>query len=243
MINKLQFFSIIMMVLFLATGAFAGQGATANGPSLWISSVHADTVPAFSVNPASVDFGTLFISSTMTETLTVTNTGTKALFITSVTVDSGDFSVSPSSATIDPFGSWDFYVTFTPTTEGLQTGNVVFVHNASTSPDLVGLMGDGTLTGVEESNPLPRKFALKGNYPNPFNPTTSIVFDIPKQTTVSLTIYNALGAEVAEVLKNEAYQPGTHEVTFNGVNVASGIYFYRLRTPEFSSVKKMVLLK
>jgi len=52
-----------------------------------------------------------------------------------------------------------------------------------------------------------------------------------------------IGAEVAEVLRNEAYQPGTHEVMFNGANVASGIYFYRLKTPEFSSVKKMVLLK
>jgi len=243
MINKLQFFSIIMMVLFLAVGASAGQRATGQGSSLWISSVHADTVPAFSVNPTSVDFGTLFISSTMTETLTVTNSGTKALFITSVTVDSGEFAVSPSSATIDPFGTWDFYVTFTPTASGVQTGNVVFVHNASSSPDRVGLTGDGTLTGVEESNPLPRKFALKGNYPNPFNPTTNIVFDIPQQTTVSITIYNALGAQVAEVLKNEAFQPGTHEVTFDGVNVASGIYFYQLRTPEFSSVKKMVLLK
>jgi len=243
MINKLQFFSIITMVLFVVTGAFAGQGAAASGQSLWISSVHADTVPAFSVNPTSVDFGTLFISTTMTETLTVRNTSAKALFITSVTVDSGDYAVSPSSATVGPFGSWDFYVTFTPTAPGVQNGNVIFVHNGSTSPDLVGLTGDGTLTAVDESNPLPRKFALKGNYPNPFNPTTSIVFEIPQQTTVSITIYNALGAEVAEVLKNEAYQPGTHEVTFNGVNVASGIYFYRLKTPEFSSVKKMVLLK
>jgi len=243
MINKLQFFSIIMMLLFVVTGASAGQGAAAFGQSLWISSVHADTVPAFSVNPSSIDFGTLFVSTTMTETLTVTNTSSKALFITSVTVDSGDFAVSPSSATIDPFGSWDFYVTFTPTGAGVQNGNVVFVHNGSTSPDLVGLTGDGTLTSVEESNPLPRKFALRGNYPNPFNPTTSIVFDIPQHTTVSITIYNALGAEVAEVLRNEAYDPGTHEVTFNGVNMASGIYFYRLRTPEFTSVKKMVLLK
>ena len=100
-----------------------------------------------------------------------------------------------------------------------------------------------TLVGVEESNPLPRKFALQGNYPNPFNPSTRIVFDVPKQTTVSLTIYNALGAEVADVLENVTYQPGTHEISFNGANLATGVYFYRFRTPEFNSVKKMVLLK
>ena len=86
-------------------------------------------------------------------------------------------------------------------------------------------------------------FELEPNYPNPFNPSTRIVFDIPKQTTVSLTIYNALGAQVAEVLENVAYQPGTHEISFNGANLATGVYFYRFRTPEFNSVKKMVLLK
>jgi len=207
MTNKLRLFSIIMAVLLLAPGAFAGQGAGAHGPSLWISSVHADTVPVFSVNPTSVDFGTLFISLTMTETLTVTNTSAKPLIITNVTVDSGEFSVSPPSATVDPFGSWDFYVTFTPTFEGVQTGNVHFVHNGSTSPDLVGLTGDGTLTGVDESNPLPKKFALKGNYPNPFNPTTRIVFDIPKQTTVSITVYHALGVNPHTLVDNHLGQP------------------------------------
>ncbi len=232
-----------MMVLLIVPGLSAGTGRSARGPSLWISSVHADTVPSFLVNPASIDFGSVFISSVFTETVTVSNNSAKVLFISSVTVDSGDFSVTPSLATVDPFGTWDFYVTFQPTFTGVQNGNVIFVHNGTTSPDLLPLTGDGTLTDVEESNPLPRKFALRGNYPNPFNPLTRIVFDVPRQTMVSLTIYNALGAEVAEVLDNAAYQPGTHEITFNGANLASGVYFYRLRTPEFNSVKKMVLLK
>lgn len=230
-----------MMVLLITAGLTAGTGA--KSPSLWISSVHADTVPAFLVNPTSIDFGSVFISSVFTETVTVSNNSSKSLFISSVTIDTGDFSVTPASATIDPFGSWDFYISFTPTFSGVQNGNAVFVHNGPSSPDLLPLVGDGTLTGVEESNPLPRKFALQGNYPNPFNPLTRIVFDVPKQTTVSLTIYNALGAQVAEVLDNVAYQPGTHEITFNGANLATGVYFYRFKTPEFNSVKKMVLLK
>ena len=229
------------MVLLIAPGLTAGMGA--KGPSLWISGVHADTVPAFLVNPTSINFGSVFISSVFVETVTVSNNSSKSLFISSVTIDSGDFSVDPASATIDPFGSWNFFVTFTPTDSVPQFGNVVFVHNGPSSPDFLSLTGNGTLVGVEESNPLPRKFALQGNYPNPFNPSTRIVFDVPKQTTVSLTIYNALGAEVAEVLENVAYQPGTHEISFNGANLATGVYFYRFRTPEFNSVKKMVLLK
>lgn len=232
------------MVLFTVPGLFAGTGTTAKGSALWISSVHADTVPSFTVNPTSLDFGSLFLSTAFTETVTVTNSSAKILFISSVTVDSGEYTVSPLSATVAPFGSEDFYVTFQPTFAGTQDGNVIFVHDAPSSPDLLALTGFGDPgTAVDETNPLPRKFALQGNYPNPFNPLTRIVFDVPKNTTVSLTIYNALGAEVAEVLQNVAYQPGTHEVTFNGANLASGIYFYRFRTPEFNSVKKMVLLK
>ena len=244
MATKLRLFFLIMMALAIVTGLSAGQGASAKGPALWISSTHADTVPSFSASPTSVDFGSLLVSTVMTETVTVSNTGSVALFITSVTVDSGEFSVTPTSATVDPLGSAFFLVTFAPTFQGAQSGNAVFVHNAASSPDLVPLAGFGdTTTAVGNETPLPRKFALQGNYPNPFNPTTRIVFDIPKATIVSVTIYNALGAEVAKILEDAAYEPGTHEVTFNGANVASGIYFYRLRTPEFNSVKKMVLLK
>jgi hypothetical protein len=170
------------------------------------------------VTPSSVDFGVVFVSTVFTETVTVSNSSSIALFISSVTVDSGEFTVSPATATVPALGSVDFYVSFAPTSAGDQSGNVVFVHDGTTSPDLLPLIGTGTpTTGVEDENPLPKKFALQGNYPNPFNPTTRIVFDIPKATVVSLT--------------------------FNGTNLASGIYFYRLRTPEFNSVKKMVLLK
>lgn len=232
------------MALFIVTGLFAGTGTPAKGPALWISSVHADSTPTFLVTPNSVDFGEVIVSEVFAETVLVSNSSSKALFITSVTVDSGEFSVSPASATVDPFGSTFFVVTFAPTVLGDQTGNVVFVHNGTTSPDLLPLIGTGTTgTDVEDEGPLPKQFALQGNYPNPFNPTTRIVFDLPKATVVSLTIYNALGAQVAEILDQAAYEPGTHELQFNGANLASGIYFYRLRTPEFNSVKKMVLLK
>ena len=244
MTSKLRFFLIITMVLLIVPGLSAGTGVSAKGPSLWIFGVHADTVPSFLINPTSIDFGSVFISSVFTETVTVLNSTPKVLFISSVTIDSGEFTVSPASATVDPNGSWDFFVTFQPTFAGVQAGNAIFVHNGATSPDLLPLTGFGDPgTDAGESNPLPRKFALKGNYPNPFNPSTQIVFDVPRQTTVSLTIYNALGAEVDAVLDNVVYQPGTHQITFNGANLATGIYFYRLRTPEFNSVKKMVLLK
>ncbi len=97
--------------------------------------------------------------------------------------------------------------------------------------------------GVRESEPLPTVFALKGNYPNPFNPTTKIAFDIPKSTIVSLAVYNSLGQKVAQVLNNAAYMPGHHEVEFDASLLSTGIYFYKLITPEYTAVQKMMLLK
>jgi hypothetical protein len=88
----------------------------------------------------------------------------------------------------------------------------------------------------------PKEFALFQNYPNPFNPTTTIKFALPKQTDVKLFIYNALGQVVVELINN-TMEEGYHEVQFAAHTFASGIYYSRLKTSEFSSIKKMLLLK
>jgi Secretion system C-terminal sorting domain/CARDB len=99
-----------------------------------------------------------------------------------------------------------------------------------------------TLVGGIGTVEIPNYFSLAQNYPNPFNPSTSIKFSVPKQTNVTLKIYDVLGKEVA-TLVNEMKQPGFHTVDFNASDFASGIYFYRLDAGEFSSVKKMMLVK
>lgn len=90
-------------------------------------------------------------------------------------------------------------------------------------------------------------FALEQNYPNPFNPMTKIKFDIKqeyrsKESVVKLIVYDILGKEVA-TLVNENLQPGTYEVSFNGSNLTSGVYFYKLTTGDFIAVKKMIMIK
>ncbi len=93
------------------------------------------------------------------------------------------------------------------------------------------------------SKNLPEQFVLHQNYPNPFNPTTTIQFDLTRRTDVTLKIYNILGQEVFTLLNAVLLAPGVHRVTFDGSNIPSGIYIYRLETPDFSSSRKMVLLK
>jgi len=109
----------------------------------------------------------------------------------------------------------------------------------------------GAYTDVEEpsdlQNSVPGDFALKQNYPNPFNPQTKIEYTLPKETQVKIAIYNLLGQRV-RTLVNERQTAGHKEILWDGKDekgndVASGTYFYQLKTGEFSQTKKMVLIR
>ncbi|AFH50722.1 Hypothetical protein IALB_3019 [Ignavibacterium album JCM 16511] len=90
---------------------------------------------------------------------------------------------------------------------------------------------------------IPAVYSLEQNYPNPFNPTTTIEFSLPEDVeNVRLTIYNALGEKVAELV-NGKMEAGRYRYQWNAGNVATGLYIYELKTNKFSSVKKMMLLK
>jgi hypothetical protein len=85
-------------------------------------------------------------------------------------------------------------------------------------------------------------YSLSQNYPNPFNPSTAIEFDIPKASLTKLIIYDLLGKEV-NVLVNEELKAGIYKINFDGSNLSSGVYFYKLIASEFTLTKKMVLVK
>jgi M6 family metalloprotease-like protein len=90
-------------------------------------------------------------------------------------------------------------------------------------------------------NNLPQKFSIF-NYPNPFNPSTQIKYELPKSSFVTIKIYNAIGEEVAKLI-NEFKSSGSYSVTFDGSNFGSGIYFYSIEAGQFKETKKMVLIK
>ena len=89
---------------------------------------------------------------------------------------------------------------------------------------------------------MPNNFILEQNYPNPFNPSTIIKYSIAEDGFVKLSVYNLLGEEVAKLV-NESKKAGRYEVTFNAAEYSSGVYLYRLETTNYSSIKKMVLVK
>ena len=85
-------------------------------------------------------------------------------------------------------------------------------------------------------------FHLSNNYPNPFNPSTTISFSIPQQSSVKLVVHNSLGEEVAQLL-NGSISAGIHNVNFDATNLSSGLYFYKITADSFVEVKKMLLIK
>jgi len=87
-----------------------------------------------------------------------------------------------------------------------------------------------------------KDYALEQNFPNPFNPTTTIKYQIPKQGNVTIKVYDILGSEVATLI-NDQQNKGRYEVKFDAGSLASGVYLYRLSVNDFESVKKMVLLR
>lgn len=100
----------------------------------------------------------------------------------------------------------------------------------------------GALVGIVGNNNIPFEYALEQNYPNPFNPSTLIKYQVPVATNVKITVFDILGKKVA-TLVDQKKEAGYHEVEFSGLDLASGLYIYRIEAGNFSDVKKMMLVK
>ncbi|PIU44487.1 MAG: hypothetical protein COS95_08760 [Ignavibacteriales bacterium CG07_land_8_20_14_0_80_59_12] len=95
---------------------------------------------------------------------------------------------------------------------------------------------------TQDRSVTPRAFSLSQNYPNPFNPSTLIGYDLARSADVSLKVFNILGQQVLELV-TEVQAAGRYSVRFDASSLPSGMYFYRLRAGEFSSVRSMMLIK
>jgi len=169
--------------------------------------------------------------------------------------------ISAKSVTGATFKSWEIYPD-TVTSEWAQYSNeqklpegtafiqgVIVIHAADGAPEASYGVDDVRLeitndpgTGIEDYETIPTRYELSQNYPNPFNPTTKIHYNIPREGNVTLKVYNMIGQEVASLV-NENKPAGSHQVTFNAKELASGMYIYRIQVGSFMSAKKMLLIK
>jgi len=129
------------------------------------------------------------------------------------------------------------------------TGNIVITSNDANQPE-IEIPVDGTGVGLNSNNALiPVQTKLYGNYPNPFNPTTTISYGLSADSKVSLFVYNIKGQKI-RTLVNKKQDAGFYNVIWNGKsnsgkNVTSGVYFYGLQVEngDYTSIKKVILLK
>ena len=109
-------------------------------------------------------------------------------------------------------------------------------------------IGDGSVTvsatsvGNQNDPIIPEKFAITSIYPNPFNPQTSISFDLPHSSRIEIVVYNLLGEKAAEIFEG-SMNAGSHNLTFDASNLSSGVYLLNLSTDEGSITSKLVLMK
>ncbi|HEY3296534.1 MAG TPA: T9SS type A sorting domain-containing protein [bacterium] len=183
-------------------------------------------------------------NETVPQTFTITNAGTGACPMTFQVLDSVTWlSSNPATGTVDPGQTVTITVTAAPGTiaPGDRHTTMRVVASAPGSPFLINV--DMTVLNVEAiPGLLPTVFALHANYPNPFNPTTLLPFDVPQNSQVNIVVYNVMGQEVV-TLVNGKYAAGRYQATFNAENLPSGLYLVKMTAGNYTAMNKMMLLK
>ena len=214
----------------------SGEG-WAGGPKIWVS----DTL---------YDFGEAIVGNSADWTdLWIKNVGDTTLLILGIIPSNTVFSiVSPSlPTTINSLDSLAVTVRFTPTDTVVYTDSLTIHSNDPDEPAvIVQVSGEGTILWTEENYNTPFELALLQNYPNPFVKLTTISYQLPVKSKVSLRIYD-MGGRVIKTIVDGAQKPGFYNIKWDatdssGKKVSQGVYFYELDAGDFKSTKKLILL-
>ncbi len=205
--------------------------------------------PEISVAPIYLAFDTTAAGSSNLKLLTIYNTGNATLTISNISSTESVFSTNLTSYDIQPGDSQMVQVAFTPTEPIIYTSNFFVISNDSEMDTLiVPVSGVGImLARIELDAQLPHILVLYPNYPNPFNPVTTLRYDLPEKVLVTITIYDMLGRQV-KTLMDQTQDAGYRSVIWDATNdygkpVSAGIYLYQIQAGKYLQTKKMVLLK
>jgi hypothetical protein len=205
-------------------------------------------LPEVSAQPLQLSFDSVRVQQSKSLTVRVYHRGAANLNISNMASNNTSFAITTTrSFILAPGDSSDVSVKFSPLREGLQTGAISIASNdGNENPFVIRMNGMGMPLGTsvnERLSSIPSTYQLEQNFPNPFNPTTTIRFETPTVSHVKLVIYNLRG-ELVRALIDSEMAAGFHQVTFDASNLASGIYFYRLEAGgNFTATHKMVLGK
>jgi len=187
-----------------------------------------------------LDFGVANVGDRVERTLSIGNdVNSEDPMSYSISIDGNSFVVSPAglaSGTLDPGENIEVIIRYIPRNDRIHQGVARITHNANNEPSPLSI----NLTG--ESLREDEVARLEDNYPNPFNPTTTIPYVLPTTSDVRLDIYN-VNAQLVQTLVNEQQPEGRYNLQFDAANLASGMYFYRLIVNDRVFVKRLLLVK
>ena len=188
-----------------------------------------------------LNFGICEIGTINSMNLTINNIFNYVLILDSVEVYSNNFSFDDSfPITLFPGDSSSVVLNFEPDLECSYSGKIVLYTNSGMYVEV--LIGKGSLLNYVENEKTISEYNLGNNYPNPFNPSTTIEYQIPQSSFVLIKVYDALGNEVVTLI-NEEKPAGIHEVNFEPKDLTSGLYIYKIKAGNFEQTRKMLFLK
>ena len=197
--------------------------------------------PLIATDPMELIFEDVAIGDSTSRYFVVKNLGNAELEVEDINTARPEFSVSDTAFVVLPEDSFLVNVSFLPSETGTIFDTLVILSNAPKNKLPMQVNVQISIVGEILSN-LPTQYFLYENYPNPFNPRTTIDYALPKAGDVSLVVYNLIG-EMVKILLDEQQSAGYYKHSWDATNVASGVYFYRLQAGDFVQTRKMVLLK
>ena len=205
--------------------------------------------PLVAADPTSVDFTLVPVNETTCDTIQITNNGPTDLTIAGIYgCTTGPFSIDTTMTahSLTPGSSTTLAVCVTPTGPGTESCQIRIVSNASNGPTVIQATKDWVTAIGDDRVPMP--FNIVSVSPNPFNPSTTVRFTLPRSMPVTADVWSVTGARVRVLAEQKTFSPGVNELRWDGQNdqgapAASGVYFVRVKTQLSEKVSRAVLLK
>jgi hypothetical protein len=213
--------------------------------SSFFSTAMETAAPEIAAAPAQIDLGTVGFSTTAYHTVAVINTGNDTLNVASVTSTDPDFDVSQPSLVLEPETYAYIRVSYTSAdTDGSDSTSILIMSDDGDEGliEIPVTVQVSETAGIEDE-PAPARFYLYQNHPNPFGKETIISFDLARPAEIDLAVYNIEGQLVHRLIDGRLMPSGRHRLHFEGGNLPSGVYYYRLCAGSHAETRRMLFLR
>ena len=207
-----------------------------------------EELPAIAVTVNSLHFNEVPLNIPATLSFDISNSGTELLSISDITLGNNAFTVDITQFELNQGEEQSVEITFSPTQEIEYESELTIFSDDNVYPEYIVTLSGSGVEPTDSENDVMLVTKLNGNYPNPFNPETTISFSVKeKNVKTNITIYNLKGQKV-KTLVNENIAPGNHRVVWKGQDekgraVSGGVYFYKMQSGNYVNYKKAILIK